>query len=177
MLELVVDPGGELGLGQSHRVHAHVGVAQAAELGARSCEAAHLVGLDDPGVHPARDGVALAVEPGDPERVDDVAGGRVELHVAAHRNDHLAGSDEVRLGGSVGAVEEVLVLPPPLLTHHDYLHVGVRRPVGSGVHVVEAHQGGEAHHQDHDHQDGRSDGPPNFEVEVAVGLVGELLVG
>ena len=66
-------PGLVVGRREGDDAHPHVGVGQAAELRALAAVHAGLVGLDEQRVLAAGDGVALAVERRDPERVDDVA--------------------------------------------------------------------------------------------------------
>ena len=98
---------------QGDHPHPHVGVGQPAELGALPPVLTGLVGLQVPGVDPAGHRVPLAVQLGDPERVDDVAGGDVEPDLLAGRDHHLVGRDERK--AVVTGDRRVVELPPPLL--------------------------------------------------------------
>ena len=71
--DLVVEPLRIVGFGQRDDPHAHLGVRQAAELGALAVEVTRLAGFDREGLHAARHGVLLPVQARDPEGVDDVA--------------------------------------------------------------------------------------------------------
>ena len=122
-LELVVDPLLEVGRVEGDDLHPHVGVAEPAELGALPGVDAGLPGLEPPRVHAARHHVALAVELGHPERVDDVAARAADQHVGVGGDHHLAAGDDrcrgharhvVTADRAVGG-DRVVVLPPPLL--------------------------------------------------------------
>ena len=101
--------------GECLDLHAHEAVREPAVLGALALVQADLAGLHHPLVGPARHGVHLAGERGDPEAVDHVVGLDPETDVAVDRDGRLGGGDDV---GSAVVVEVVSVLPPPLLPDH-----------------------------------------------------------
>ena len=119
------------------------------------------------GWHAPGHGVLLAVERGDPERVDDVARGDGE-------RDRLAGGDHQVVGGDdvvlAVAVDVVAVLPPPLLTDDRDL---AGRPSGG---LVEVEQGEHGRDADAGEQEGGEDRPAELELGVAVDLGRQAVV-
>ena len=92
--ELLVDPRLEVGGAQGDDLHAHVGVRQAAELGALAGVDPRVVGLETQRLDAPGHDVALAVDPRHPERVDDVAAGATHQHVGVLGDDELAAGDD-----------------------------------------------------------------------------------
>ncbi len=110
---LVGEPLVELVLREGDGPLAHVGVRQAAELGALADVGAGLVGVEREVRRHVGDGVLLAVERRDPEGVDDVVGVDLQLDVDPGRDDQVgAGAHVVEVAVAVGVVVEP---PPPLL--------------------------------------------------------------
>ena len=189
-LQLLVDPGLEVGRAERHGLHLHPGVRKAAELGALAEVDARLIGGDLPVGDATWDGVALAVQGRNPVTVDDVAAGDLEFDLLTGRDHQLVGRDdvgrrEVAWIGQVDAIEPVevvAVLPPPLLAdyHHRRLPGG-RLTVDGQRHGivlagVEVGEGRDGEHPDHDEDQRRHEGPEDLEAEVAVDLFRILLV-
>src|SRR5690606_34512681 len=169
VLLLRLEPGLELVHRQGDHPLPHVGVRQAAELGALPDVGAGLVGVDQERVDATGHRVHLAVQRRDPERVDDVVRGDLEVHVDAGGDHQVVGGDDVALAEGAVAVGVVLVLPPPLLADH---------PDGEVVLVdvldVEQRPQGEEAHDGED--DRRQERPGDLQPGVAVGLGGQLVV-
>ncbi|MFM1751115.1 MAG: hypothetical protein RL119_77, partial [Actinomycetota bacterium] len=109
-----------------HRVHAdaHVGVRRAAVLGAEAvpCRRRERVARREPEVVGlVGDEVALPPHLRDPEGVEHILGGELELHRTAHRDVELVGGDDAEL--------RVAELPPPLMPDHLHLE-GARGGIG-----------------------------------------------
>ena len=189
-LQLLVDPGLEVGWAERHRLHPHTGVGQAAELGALPEVDALLVGGDLPVGDAARDGVTLAVQRRDPVAVDHVAAGDLELDLLTDRDHQLVGGNDVggrqvacvREVDALEATEVVAVFPPPLLADHDHLgfpHRGLAvdgQCHGVVLPAADVHQGHDREGADHHQDQGRHDGPEDLEAEIAVDLFGVLLI-
>ena len=159
---LVCDPFVEVGGGQRDRADAHVGVREPAELGALTPVLTRVVGLERDARDATGHGVALAVERGDPERVDDVARADADLDRLPRGDDDLVGGDDALLG--------VAELPPPLLPD-DVDHEGVVGCLGQVEH------GGDGEHRDRHQEDTRKDRPGDLEPGVAVDLRRHLVGG
>ena len=194
VLSGAIDPRLEVGGAQRHHLHPHAGVRQAAELGALPEVEAGIGSLDLPGRELVGHGVALAVEGGDPERVDHIARGDDQLDLLAGGDDHLARCDDVgrrqRLGIAVGSQigqvdligEVVAELPPPLVAHHHHGRLPIDAPVVDGdahdVGLGGVHGGKrpqhDSRHRGHGHEEPR--GPADLQRNVAVGLGGPVVV-
>src|SRR5262245_53643622 len=168
-LGLVLQPGVELVGREGDDPLAHVAVGQAAELGALAHVGAGLVGVEPQRVLAPGDGVLLAVEGRDPERVDDVVGMDLQVDVLARGDDQVAAGEHVLIVELAVAVGVVGELPPPLLACD--LH-------GEGVLVapVDVEQRDEGEEPDHGQHHGRDDGPGDLQLGVAVRLGGQLVV-
>src|SRR5918996_2195835 len=164
---LVLEPGLELVGRQGDHALAHVTVRQPAVLGALAHVGAGLVGVDGERVRAPGYGVLLAVELGDPERVDHVAGRDLQAHVLARGDDQVVGGEHVvvcELAVAIGVVGE---LPPPLLAGHldGEVVVGV-------LDVQQRRDGGEGHEAE---QQGGEYRPADLELGVAVRLPRQLV--
>src|SRR5690606_25659437 len=87
-------------------------------------------------------------------------------HRLPGRDDQVVGGDDL---GLAVAVEVVAVLPPPLVADHGDLE----RPVGVVLEVEDREHRGDGHTGEDER---RQDRPADLELEVAVGLGGELVV-
>ena len=174
-LLLLAQPLLEVGGALGDHAEAHVGVREAAVLRALPEIGPGFVGVERERVLLPWDDVLLARELGHPEAVDHVAGlGRAgavagrEVHedIAAGRDDHLVGGDDLGV--------RVRELPPPLLALDGDLQRA--RP---GV-LGQVEDGGDRGHRDDRQEQRRQHRPPDLEARVAVHLlrvlVGALLV-
>ena len=149
-LELRRHPGVELLAGLSDDEESHVGVLEAAELGALSAVDAGLIGLQHQGVGGLWEEVELAVQLRHPEAVDDV--GRREPQL-----DGLADGD-VQLVGHRDAVFRIGGGPPELVAGDVDLHAAVRRGSGHRAHRQHSHDEDTRQHHRRQH-DAEPDDP------------------
>ena len=152
---LVGDPFVEVVGRQRDGADAHVGVREPAELGALTPVLTGVVRLERDAGDTTGHRVALAVQGGDPERVDDVT--RADAHL-----DGLPGRDHDLVRGH-DALVGVAELPPPLLPDD----VDDKRVVGG---LGEVEHGGDGEHGDRHQKDARKDRPRDLEPGVAVDL-------
>ena len=140
---------------------------QSAELRALSGVDAGFVGLESQGVHSSGHGVTLAVQSGDPVRVDDVAAGLSQQHLGADGHHELTRRDD-RSGDAPLVLHRVVVLPPPLLARHvdDELCVVGSREIEDGAH---------GEHADHRENQRGDDREGDLECRLAVRLFGDRL--
>ena len=166
-LELVGLPVVVVGLGEGDDPHAHVGVGEAAELGALAAEHAGLVGLDQQRV---------TARPGTASRLPLRAGIQNEWMTSCDWMVSATGvpagitrSLAVTMSSLAVAVDVVLVLPPPLLADDGDLH-------GVGRLLLEVEEGEHRGDADAGEQEGREDRPADLELEVAVELRRQAVV-
>ena len=144
---------------------AHVRVCDAAEFGALPVINTRLFGDEPEEVVVERHHVDLAGEFRYPEAMDNVL--RRELHVdrTANRDVHLVGGHDFLV--------RVTELEPPAVTYgldfEDVAHVGWRSPLL----FPDADDGWHSNGGNHD---GRKHRPSNFELGVAVNLLGDFVV-
>jgi len=160
---LVGDPCGEVFLRERDGFHAHVGVREPAELRALTGVDTRFVCLESQRVDAAWHGVTLAVQRGNPIRVDDVAARLAQEHLGAGRHHELSGRDD-RLRDAPFVLHGVVVFPPPLLASHVDDELGV-----VGARQVEDHAEGECAD---DREDERGD---HRERDLERGLAVRLL--
>src|SRR5690606_13920532 len=169
VLLLRLEPGLELVHRQGDHPLPHVGVRQAAELGALPDVGAGLVGVDHQRVDATGHRVHLAVQRRDPERVDDVVRGDLEVHVDPGGDHQVVGGDDVALAEGAVAVGVVLVLPPPLLADDPDREVVL-------VDLLDVEQRAQGEEGDDREDDRRQERPGDLQPGVAVRLAGQLVV-
>jgi hypothetical protein len=147
---------------------AHVGVSQAAELGALPEDGlafgCRFVGFEVEVGQLAGDNVAFAVEGRHPEAVDDVGRRHRQVHLGVGGDVEFVGGVQ---GSPVGAERlHVLELPPPLVAGNVYVEdvggIGDLAQDEDAAHRGDRHDG-----QDHGGQDGPADLEPGVAVELA----------
>ena len=169
-LQLVVDPRLEVGWFERHRLLAHAGVAEAAELGALTGVDARVVGL-----HAQR----VQMRPGTASRLPLSRGiqyewmtSRLVMRSSTGVSVGITSSPLVTMGWVISTPPHcctwVVVLPPPLLTGDVDDALGV---VGLGQREHRDDGG----HGDADQDDRRKDGERDLERRVAVRLLGDVL--
>ena len=164
--ELIRDPRAETRRVERYRFHPHVGVRQPAEFGALAEVHTRLIGLHPQRVHPTRDGIALTVQLGDPERVDHVATGDPQQHMLSGGNHHLVGGDDGLRDAprQTTWLYRVVVFPPPLLAGDVDDALGVAR-------LGEIEQRLHRRDTDADQDQRRNDGERNLERRLAMRLL------
>src|SRR5690606_10062540 len=113
--------------------------------------------------------VHLAVQRRDPERVDDVVRGDLEVHVDPGGDHQVVGGDDVALAEGAVAVGVVLVLPPPLLADDPDREVVL-------VDLLDVEQRAQGEEGDDREDDRRQERPGDLQPGVAVRLAGQLVV-
>ena len=116
--------------------------------------------------------VLLAGELGDPETVDHVVALEIHDNGRVHRHAHLVSSGNELAGLVSGDRVFVAELPPPLVAHrldpNRLLALGSRQ--GNCLARFKLEQDNHRPHAQSEDQDGRHDGPGDFQRRVPVGL-------